>query len=86
MNKLYAINFAGALVMVYVLARFISYSQAVTMSDGIMIGFWVWFGFVATIMLGSITWEGKPPRLYYLNAGYQLVNLLIAGAILAVWS
>lgn len=48
-------------------------------------GFWAWLGFVATIMLGMTLWEGKPFRLYLLNAGYQLLNLLVMGAILAAW-
>lgn len=85
MNSKYGIAFLGALVMAYVLAHIIDYAQAETVSQGIQTGFWVWLGFVATVTLGSILWEGKPTKLYVLNNAYQLVTLVISGTILAVW-
>ena len=84
-KKSYALAFIGALVMSYVLAHFVDYTGAVTAVEGAQTGFWVWFGFVATVMLGMVLWEGKPWKLYYLNAAYQLVSLLVMGVLLAIW-
>ncbi len=84
-GKVYALMFVGSLVMAYVLSHFIDYTQATTVFEGAQAGFWVWIGFVATVQLGSMLWEGKPAKLYFLNTGYQLVSLLTMGIILAVW-
>lgn len=84
-QKSYVLGFVSALVMAYVLAHFVDYVGATTFLDGAITGFWVWLGFVATVMLGMVLWDGKPWKLYYINIGYQLVNLLVMGALLAVW-
>ena len=85
MSKSYAIGFLGSLVTSYVLAHFVPYRGAIGISGGLQAGFWIWLGFVATVALGSVLWEGKSWRLYCLNMSYQLVNLLVMGAILSVW-
>ncbi len=86
MGKLYFIAFIGLLVTAYVLAHFVDYLEATTISAGMQAGFWIWIGFVAPVMLGTVLWDEKPWRLYFILAGYQLVSLLISGSILAVWT
>ena len=85
MGKKYALNALGALVMAYVLAHFIFYVGATTLTGGLQAGFWLWLGFVATVSLGGVLWENKPWKLYALNTGFQLAGLLLMGGILAVW-
>ena len=85
MSKSYAISTAGSLVMAYVLAIVLRLAQAHTISAGLLGGFWIWLGFVATVLLGSVLWENKSWNLYAINAGYYLVSLMIMGAILALW-
>ena len=89
MNKGYAITFIGALVMAYVLAHSLAFASlamnAGGVSAGLMGGFWNWLGFVAPVMLGTVLWEGRPWKLYFLNVGYYLVTLLVMGAILSLW-
>ena len=84
--KMYAVGFLSTLVMAYVLAHMVDYTDATTVMGGLQAGFWIWLGFVATVQLGSVLWEGKPVKLYLLNTSYYLVNLLLMGTILAVWS
>ncbi|MEM3112866.1 MAG: DUF1761 domain-containing protein [Candidatus Pacearchaeota archaeon] len=79
------VGFLAQLVMTYVLAHFIIYADAITLIDGAIIGFWTWFGFVATIFLGMALWENKPAQLYLLNSGYWLLSLIVQGMILSVW-
>jgi hypothetical protein len=83
MPKTYLQGFVLALITAYVLAHFVKYAGAATITDGVMTGVWVWLGFAATLMYGAVLWEGKDKRLFLLNAGYFLVNYIVMGAILA---
>ena len=75
----------GKLLMAFVLAYAIAHGGITTMLHGAMKGFWVWLGFVAPVMMGSVLWEGKPVKLYVLNVSYYLVSLVVMGAILGLW-
>ncbi|HLG23971.1 MAG TPA: DUF1761 domain-containing protein [Candidatus Nanoarchaeia archaeon] len=86
MEKTFVVAFVSALIMNYFLALFVGYTQAATVIEGLQTGFHIWLGFIATIMLGSILWEGKPFKLYLLNVSHYLAVFLINGAILAVWA
>lgn len=79
------VQFIGDLIMAYILGRFIIHYGAASLFDGVVIGFMAWIGFVATIMVGLIFYEKKKPELVAINAGYQLVGIVVMGAILAVW-
>ncbi len=85
MGKLYFLNFLAALLMMYILAHFVGYTESTTWMEGMQTGLWIWLGFIATTMLGMVLWEGKPFKLYLINSLYYLVTLCIAGAILASW-
>lgn len=52
---------------------------------GLQAGFWNWLGFVATVSLGSVLWEKKPWKFWFITAGYYLVAMLIVGIVLATW-
>ena len=84
-------GFIGALIMGYVLSHFITlgmayYPDVSALKAGIHSGLWVWLGFVAPVTAGVFLWEGKPLKLWVLNAGYYLVALIVMGSILALWS
>jgi len=89
MTKTYIIAFVGSLVMSNVLAHSLVFAAAFYkvsgMPAGLMSGFWNWLGFVATVTLGAVLWEGKPWKLWVLTNGYYLVSLLVMGVILALW-
>ena len=42
----------------------------------------IWLGFYIPLLLGSVTWEGRPWKLFFLNAVYYLLNLQLISAIL----
>ena len=79
------VQLIGDLVMAYILARFVGHYGAVKLIDGAIVGFMAWLGFVATIMLSSVFYEKKPFQLFVINSGYQLVGIVVMGAILGVW-
>ena len=72
-------------VIAYILAHFVAYTGSTTIGMGMQTGFWIWLGFIATTMMGTVLWEGKPWKLYFINVGYYLVSFHIMGAILAAW-
>jgi len=85
MAKSYAVMFISALIMNYVLAHFVKYLGSKTFMDGMQAGFWLWLGFIATVQIGIVLWEGKPVKLYLINAAHYLVALMVTGGILAIW-
>ena len=89
MGKKYFITFLGSLMMSYVLAHAIifagAYLQVEGVPAGLMAGMWNWLGFVAPVTLGTVLWDGKPWKLWFLNNGHYLVSLAVMGIILSLW-
>jgi len=85
MAKSYAVMFISALIMNYVLAHFVKYLGSKTFMDGMQAGFWLWLGFIATVQIGIVLWEGKPVKWYLINSAHYLVALMVTGGILAIW-
>lgn len=77
--------FLAMLIMAYVLAHFALFMNVDTVSRALALTFWLWVGFIATIRLNSILWEGKPKELYVLDISYHFVGLLLMSLILALW-
>ncbi len=82
MMQSYVLMFIGALVEAYVLAHFIAIANVRTAIGGAKVGVWAAIGFVAAAALGDVIFAGRPQKLYLINVGYQLVVLIIMGAIL----
>ncbi len=74
-----------ALVQALVLAAFVGYSGAVTVLSGAIVGFWAWLGFVFVTAMQDVLFEKKNNNLAGINLAYNLIALLINGAVLAVW-
>lgn len=90
MAKSYILNFVGYLVMAYVLSYFIlgwatSQPETSSVSIGLLTGFWLWLGLIATSSMGTVLWEGRSWKFWLLNNGYSLLKLLAMGAILGGW-
>ncbi len=85
MTASYILAFIGAIVTSIIISHMLTWTGAVSITDGLLLSFIVWIGFIATSMLGSVLWEGKPWTLYILNAGYQLVSFALTSIILILW-
>jgi hypothetical protein len=85
----YVITFLASLLLAFTLDHAIifaaKYLDVSGVSAGLMGGFWNWAGFVIPVSIGQVLWEGKPWKLWILNASYWLVLLLVMGVILALW-
>lgn len=84
-----AVIFGGSFVLYllqgYVLAHFVHYTNATNAKGGAQTGFWIWLGFVATLLMQGSLYEHRSMTLWAINGGYELVSLILMGVILAVW-
>ncbi len=85
MAMTYMVNTIASLLFAYILAHLIKFSMTNTFSQGVMIGFWVWLGFVVTTVIPGYMYEGKPKMLYFLFIIYQLISITLMGGLLAIW-
>ena len=81
----YILAFASSVVLVYILAHFVQYTNATNAVGGLQTAFWLWLGFIVTTQSATVIFEGRKPGLYLLNIGYQFVACSAAGVILAIW-
>lgn len=74
-----------ALLMSYVLAYFAFVYGAVGASEALTLALLVWLGFFVTNTAGGFIWEGRPFKLFLLNAAQQLVSLGLMALVLVLW-
>ena len=89
-NKAYLLQFIASLVMAYVLAGALQLKMAYApdltgLWLGVCVGLSAWLGFVAPVTLGTVLWENKRWKLWFINAGSYLVTLVVMGIILSLW-
>lgn len=80
------IGLSMSMIVAYVMTYFGMAWGVYDIASAIELGLWVWIGFVAPIALGAVLWEQKPLRLYFINALYWLVALIVMAIILVVGS
>jgi len=89
MIKSYSIQAVSVLVMAFVMAHVLFFISEIFEVEGVIAGvtaaIWIWLGFVVPVTLGSVLWENRPWRYWFITAGYYLVTLSIMGIIFAVW-
>jgi Protein of unknown function (DUF1761) len=81
----YLLSAVAALVTSYALARIIRWAEVDDVWNGALVALLVWLGFVATVLAVTTFFGGRPRELWLINAGYQLVALVLMGAIHGVW-
>lgn len=85
MGKIYGMMFVGALIMAYVMSMFVNVTNSTMVDTGVMLGFWIWLGFVAPVQLGGVLFEERPWKWFTITAGYYLVVLILIGVLLSIW-
>ena len=73
-------------ILVFVLLHAVVYAGANTWPQGAAVGFFNWLGFIAMPMLALVFWEHRPWKLYGIGVACNLVSMVAAGALLAVWN
>jgi hypothetical protein len=76
----------GNFLMAYVFAHNISvWNTVAPMSPAAAAcsaAFFTWLGFYFPVDLGSVAWENKSWKLFFINTGYHFAMLLVAAIIL----
>jgi hypothetical protein len=75
----------GSILMAFVLAHAVRYAGASTPSTGAEVGALAWLGLVAVTTFARVSYEGASLRLFAISSGYNLVTLVVMGAILGQW-
>jgi hypothetical protein len=62
-----------------------SVNEAGPLSNALSAAIFTWIGFYLPGHLGSTVWEKKSWTLFAINAGYNLISLLVVALILTHW-
>jgi uncharacterized protein DUF1761 len=81
----YVLSAVGAVVTSYALARIVRWAEVDDLWNGALVGVLAWLGFVATVLAVNTYFGGRPRALWAIDAGYQLLSLVVMGAILGAW-
>jgi hypothetical protein len=82
---MYAQSIVVTVVSYFVLAMAITVTGAVRLNGGMSIAFWLWLGFIAPVQYTANLFSSKKVTAFFIDTGYQLITMLIAGMLLAVW-
>lgn len=80
----YILTTIGSLIAVIALGILLAWVDASAWSEGLIVGLLIGIGFVATTGLQAVPFENRPWTIYFLNAGYNVVALAGAGALLII--
>lgn len=72
-------------IMAFLLVHAVHYAGANSIAQGAAVGFFNWLGFIAVTMFMTTLYEKRPFKLFLINSGFQLLSLLMMGAIVAAW-
>jgi len=54
----------------------------VDISGALVVAFWTWLGFSATLQFGEVLWARLSHRLFLINTGHRLASFLLIAIIL----
>jgi len=81
----YAVALFCSAVAATVLSIAIQASGPQTIKRGIACGAVLWLGFVATSWAQEYIFELRSIQIYAINTGFQLIDLMMVGAIVGAW-
>jgi hypothetical protein len=78
-------DLASGFVLAWILANVLKFTGAVGLVPGARVSFFLFLGFVATPLLSTTVYEGRPIALFGINGAYWLISMLIMGGIIGAW-
>ena len=82
---MYVVTIVASFLTMVVLAAAVAAFGSASLIEGAVVGAVLWFGIGATSAYVSTTFEGKNPRVFTLNALYNLAVFVVMGAVFAAW-
>jgi hypothetical protein len=84
-GQAYGLTTVLALVAAVAMAMVLSAAATQDLATGATLGAIVGIGLVATALATNGIFEDRSWTLVALNAGYQIVSLIVMGAVLGLW-
>jgi len=81
----FAVSILCSAIAAVVLSIAIQASGPQTLKRGILCGAVLWLGFVATSWAQEYIFELRSLQIYAINTGFQLIELMVSGAIVGAW-
>jgi hypothetical protein len=81
----YVGSFVASFISAFTLGLILHGLHAEDLHFGLMAGFHIWLGFVATVQFTGALFMKQSMKLFAINTGYQLVCYLVMSAILTAW-
>jgi hypothetical protein len=78
-------GFVANFVTAFFLVNFLAWLGTGSVGEALQFTFFLWLGFFAMQMLGSVFWEGRKFDFYLINSLYVLSMLLAMAAVIAAW-
>ncbi len=79
----------AAFVQQIVIATAVSWlANALSVTDvtgAVMLGAFLWFSFIASVLLNTVLWEGRKMNLYLFSIAHHLVTLVVVALIIVLW-
>lgn len=75
----------AALVMAYVLSMLTFVFGAHDLSSILVLGFWMWLGFITTTLVNDVLWGKKTFKHYLFNIVYLFISVEIIALIVGLW-
>jgi hypothetical protein len=85
MGRAYGVSFVCYVVMAVAMAILIQRMDVIYVRGGVKLGALIGVGFAATVGLTANMFSEKPLATWLIDAGYQIVYLMVMGAILVAW-
>ena len=84
--KPFTITFIGFVMLAYGIAWIMSYGGLHGIWWGAMLAMLIWITVIAPLMLSQTLYHNQPVKLWAIDAGFRLINTLIMGLIIGLWS
>jgi uncharacterized protein DUF1761 len=72
-------------ILVLVVARLVTQAGVLGWGPSARFGLWLWLGFPAMLLMGSVLWDDRPWKLEAIHAGDWLLKVLLVCLILGAW-
>lgn len=84
-TKAYAVTLVCDFLIALAIAVLVGYIHMDHCVQGLKLGLLIWAGFALPLGLIANLFSGKRIAVFYIDTAYQLVYLVIMGAIITVW-
>lgn len=84
-GKAYGVSLVCQWLIALAIAVLVGYLHLVNLSQGLKLSMLIWVGFAVPLGLMANMFTEKRITVFFIDTGYQLVYLLIMGAIITLW-